>query len=93
MEFTLTEKAKIKLNEMKNNNKPIKLKITSYSWSGATFGIVSEKQTENEKVYNIDDIDIIVSEDLNGILKGAEINYSTSFFTKGFDVTPIISRI
>jgi len=31
MEFTLTEKAKTKLNEMKNDNKPIKLKITGYS--------------------------------------------------------------
>ena len=31
MEFTLTEKAKIELNEIKNDNKPIKLKITGYS--------------------------------------------------------------
>jgi hypothetical protein len=31
MEFTLTEKSKAKLTEMKNNNKPIKLKITGYS--------------------------------------------------------------
>ena len=93
MEFTLTEKAKMKLNEMKNDNKPIKLKITGYSWCGATFGIVSEKQKEIEKVYNVEGIDIIVSDDLDGILKGAEIDYSTSFFMKGFDVTPIISRI
>jgi hypothetical protein len=31
MEFILTEKAKEKLNEMKNDNKPIKLAITGYS--------------------------------------------------------------
>lgn len=31
MEFKLTEKAKEKLNEMKNENKPIKLAITGYS--------------------------------------------------------------
>lgn len=31
MEFVLTEKAKDKLNELKNNEQPIKLKITGYS--------------------------------------------------------------
>jgi len=31
MEFILTEKAKEKLNEMKNENKPIKVAITGYS--------------------------------------------------------------
>ena len=44
-------------------------------------------------MYNVEGIDIIVSDDLDGILKGAEIDYSTSFFMKGFDVTPIISKI
>jgi Fe-S cluster assembly iron-binding protein IscA len=44
-------------------------------------------------VYNVEGIDIIVSDDLDGILKGAEIDYSTSIFMRGFDVTPIISRI
>jgi len=31
MVFTLSEKAKTKLNEMKNESNPIKLKITGYS--------------------------------------------------------------
>jgi len=31
MDFKLTEKAKEKLNEFKNNQQPIKLKITGYS--------------------------------------------------------------
>jgi len=31
MKFNITEKAKEKLNEIKNNNKPIKLAITGYS--------------------------------------------------------------
>ena len=87
MEFTLTEKAKIELNEMKNDNKPIKLKITGYSWCGATFGIVSEKQTEIEKVYNVEGIDIIVSDDLDGILKGAKIDFGGLLF-KDFIVSP-----
>lgn len=31
MEFKLTDNAKVKLNELKNNEQPIKLKITGYS--------------------------------------------------------------
>ncbi len=92
MEFILTEKAKEKLNEMKNDNKPIKLAITGYSWCGAKFGIVSEKQSEIEKSYNVDGIDIIVSDELEGAIKGAEIDYSTSLFTRGFEITPMLSR-
>lgn len=89
MEFTLTEKSKAKLTEMKNNNKPIKLKITGYSWCGARLGIVSEKQNDIENVYNIEGIDIIISDDLEGAIKGAKIDYSTSFFMRGFDIIPI----
>jgi hypothetical protein len=36
-------------------------------------------------------MDIIVSEDLDGAMKGAKIDYSTSFFKKGFEVTPTFS--
>ena len=92
MVFTLSEKAKTKLNEMKNESNPIKLKITGYSWCGAKLGIVSEKQKDIEKIYNSEGIDIIVSDDLEGAIMGAEIDYSTSFFMKGFNVTPTFSR-
>jgi len=92
MDFKLTEKAKEKLNEMKNENKLIKLAITGYSWCGAKLGIVSEKQSEIEKSYNVDGIDIIVSDELEGAIRGAEIDYSTSLFTRGFEVTPIYSK-
>ncbi len=36
-------------------------------------------------------MDIIVSEDLDGAIKGAKIDYSNSFFRKGFEVTPTFS--
>ena len=91
MEFNITEKAKEKLIEMKENNKPIKLAITGYSWCGAKFGIVSEKQSDVEKAYDVDGIEIIVSDEIEGAIKGAQIDYSSSFFMKGFEVTPIYS--
>lgn len=86
MEFKLTEKAKEKLNELKNNEQPIKLTITGYSWCGAELGIVSEKQSEKDKVYNVEGINLIVSDELEGAIKGAEIDYTNGVFRKGFEV-------
>lgn len=86
MNFKLTEKAKEKMNELKNNEQPIKLKITGYSWCGAELGIVSEKQSDNDKLYNVEGIDLIVSDELEGAIKGAEIDYTNGLFKKGFEV-------
>ncbi len=92
MEFKITSKAKEKLIEIKNHNEPIKLKITGFSWCGAEFGIVSEKQSENDKVYTAEGIDIIVSDELEGAISGVEIDYSTNFFKRGFEITPKFNR-
>lgn len=86
MEFKLTEKAKEKMAEMKQNLEPIKLAITGYSWCGAELGIVSEKQSEKDKTYNVDGFDLIVSDELEGAIKGAEIDYQSGIFRKGFVV-------
>lgn len=92
MDFKLTDIAKEKMLEMKSSNEPIKLKITGFSWCGAEFGIVSEKQSENDQIINVDGIDLIVSDELTGAISGAEIDYSSNFFRKGFEVTPKFSR-
>ena len=88
MNINLTEKAKEKLLEYNKNNVPVKVKITGYSWCGARFGVVSEKQEENDKAYNVDGVDLIVSEELEGAMKGLKINYSTHWLNKGFEVLP-----
>lgn len=86
MEFKLTSSAREKMNELKNNQQPIKLKITGYSWCGAEIGIVSEKQSDKDKIYNVEGFDLIVSNDLEGAIKGAEIDYTNGVFRKGFEV-------
>lgn len=91
MKFNLTEKAKEKMNEFKNNEMPIKLKITGYSWCGAELGIVSEKQSDNDEIINIEGIELIVSDELVGAIKGAEIDYTNGVFRKGFEVVPKFS--
>lgn len=88
MKFEISENAKAKLAEYKEKSMPIKVKITGYSWCGAKIGIVSEKQLENENVYNGDGFDIIVSDDLDGF-KGFSIDYINNFFNKSFEVTQI----
>jgi Fe-S cluster assembly iron-binding protein IscA len=72
--------------ELKNEQQPIKLKITGYSWCGAELGIVSEKQSDEDKIFNVEGIDLIVSDELVGAIKGAEIDYTNGVFRKGFEV-------
>ena len=88
MNFTLTDSAKDKLEELKSRQQPIKLAITGYSWCGAELGIVSEKQSENDVIYNTEGFDLIVSGDLVGAINGAEIDYKNGVFKKGFEVFP-----
>ncbi|NLB33314.1 MAG: hypothetical protein GX818_06090 [Tissierellia bacterium] len=48
------------------------------------------KQSKNDKLYNIDGIDIIVSEDSEFELKGAKIDFGGLLF-KDFIVSPKFS--
>lgn len=89
MIINLTDKAKEKILEHNKNGVPVKVKITGYSWCGAKIGVVSEKQENEDKIYNVDGADIVVSEDLTEALKGMTIKYSTNWLVKGFEVLPI----
>jgi len=89
MNFNITSSAKEKLLNLKEKNEPIKVKITGHTWCGAQLGIVSEKQYENDEIHNIDSMEIIVSEDIKGAVKGLKIDYKEGFFRKGFEVEPL----
>lgn len=88
MNISITDKAKAKLSLMQEHNVPIMLVTYPVGWSGFTYKIVSVKQSEEDNVYNVDGIDIIVPKDLEKILKGAKINYGGLLF-KDFIVTPL----
>ncbi len=88
MIIKLTDKAKERILEHNKNGVPVKVKITGYSWCGANFGVVSEKQENDDKVYNVDGANIVVSSDLIGSMKGMTINYSSNWLFKGFEVLP-----
>lgn len=88
MVIKLSDTAKEKILQYNKNDVPVKVKITGYSWCGANFGVVSEKQEKNDKVYNVDGANVVVSEDLVDALKGMTIKYSTNWLFKGFEVLP-----
>lgn len=87
MKFSITDKAKEKLSLMQEHNIPIMLVKFPVGWSGFIYKIVSVKQSEKDKVYNVDGIDIIVQEEVEKAIQGAKINYGGLLF-KDFIITP-----
>lgn len=87
MNFKITDKAKEKLILMKEHNVPIMLTAYRVGWAGKAFKIASSEQTEDDNVYNVDDIEIIVPKHFEKELKGVKINYG-GIFSKDFIVTP-----
>jgi len=90
MNFIITRKAKLKLLEMQEKNIPIKIISKPIGWSGFIYEIAPEGQFKNDKIYNVEGINIIVSSDLEGTFTGAKINYG-GLFIKSFFVTPKFS--
>ena len=91
MNFDITDKAREKLSIMKEKNIPIMLKSYSAGWRGYTYSIVSLKQSEDDNVYNIDGINIIVPKQLEHSLKSVKIDYG-GFIIKSFIISPTYSN-
>lgn len=87
MNISITDKAKEKLSLMQEKNMPIMLAKYPVGWSGFIYKIVSVKQSENDNLYNVDGINILIPRDLEKSLKGAKINFGGLLF-KDFIVTP-----
>lgn len=87
MEFKITDRAKEKLSLMKEQNISIVLYGIPVGWNRYNYKIVSVKQKKDDKVYNVDDIEIIVPDEVDRALLGAKIDFG-GLFTKDFIVTP-----
>lgn len=90
MNIEITDRAKEKLLLMKEKDMPITIMRYPVGWAGFKYRIVSVKQSKNDKLYNIDGLDIIVSEDSEFELKGAKIDFGGLIF-KDFIVSPKFS--
>ena len=90
MNIEITDRAKEKLLLMKERNMPIVIMKYPVGWAGFKYKIVSVKQSQNDKLYNADGFDIIVTEDSDLELKGAKIDYGGLLF-KDFIISPKFS--
>lgn len=80
MEFVITDKAKEKLNYMKEKNIPIMLASFPVGWVQVRYAIVSGRRLENDNVYNVDGIEIIVPHQIEKDIKGAKIDFKGIIF-------------
>ncbi len=87
MNIEITDRAKEKLLLMKEKNMPITIMKYPLGWAGFKYKIVSVKQKEDDDLYNVDGLDIIVTGDSEFELKGAKIDYGGLIF-KDFIVSP-----
>ena len=87
MNFKITDKAKEKLMIMKEHNAPIVLASYRVGWAGQAYKIASLEQRDDDNVYDVDGIEIIVHKYLERDLKGVKINYGGLLF-KDFIITP-----
>lgn len=89
MQIYLSNAAKEKLQEYKIENKPINVRITGFSWGGAEINIVPVERSEEDKLFEVDGFDIIVSDEIAMVCKGLEIDFVKGYFSSGFDIVPI----
>lgn len=89
MKLEITDNAKVKLEEYKEKEVPLRLILSGISWCGPTFSIVSEKHDSEDEIYNLSGVDIAVSKNVYSILEKATVDYSNKFLRKGFIVLPV----
>lgn len=90
MNIEITARAKEKLLLMKEKNLPIAIVRYPVGWAGNKYILVSAKQSENDTLFNVDGIDIIVAGDIVFELKGLKIDFGGLLF-KNFIISPKFS--
>ena len=90
MKIEITDRAKEKLMLMRENNMPITIMRYPVGWAGYKYKIVSAKQSEDDKLYNVDGFDIMVSGVGELELEGLKVDYGGLLF-KDFIVSPKFS--
>lgn len=94
MEIRITDSAakvlKDKLNQ-KSSNYGVRIYIAGIGWGGPRLGIALDEQKNDDKVYEVNGIKVLLDSDIAMYTKGFEIDYRNSFFGKGFSVEQLYS--
>ena len=92
MNINVTNKANeelekyLKSKDLKDH--PFRIYISGFGWGGPSFGIALDEQKDGDKVQKIDQLTFLVEEDLTEAYGSFTVDYSDSWFNKGFNVIP-----
>lgn len=91
--INITNKAAEKLNEViqkADSPEKIMLRVTfaGYGWGGPKLGVtLDELKNDEDVVVQVGDIKVVYDSMLEPYINGIVINYSNSFFNRGFSVS------
>jgi len=90
--INITNKAAEKLNEViqkADSPEKIMLRVTfaGYGWGGPKLGVaLDELKNDNDEVEEVGDIKVVYDSMLEPYVNGIVIDYSNSFFNRGFSI-------
>lgn len=92
MKIDISPKAQEALSErLKNDSENyLRISIEGFGWGGPRFGIALDKAKDekNDYVEKVNNINIVIEKTILDQFKSFTINYSNSWFNKGFTVFP-----
>lgn len=82
-----------KIMEAKKVNKPLRIYIAGFGWSGPIFGLALDERKEGDIETKVDDFVFLTEKVLEENFKKFTIDYNDSWLRKGFTVIPDGQRI
>ena len=96
MNINISEKAQEAIHKQleKKEDNYLRIFIQGFGWGGPRFGIALDKAKDeaNDYIKKVNNINIVVEKSLLDQFNGFTINYSSSWFNKGFTVFPNSGR-
>lgn len=92
MKINISQKAQEALNErLKDDNENyLRISIQGFGWGGPKFGIALDKAKDekNDYIEKVNNINVVIEKQILDQFKNFTIDYSNSWFNKGFTVFP-----
>ena len=92
MSIEVSQNAQTELDKqvpVENRDGAVRIILNGFGWGGPSFGIVLDKQKENDYTQAYGDIKVVVESDLLNQFNGFIIDYVNNWLRKGFTVTSL----